>query len=131
MNFKQKDFSLNQPHHYQHQQKQAKNIKMDTVLVKSIISEGEKCITIDRVDLLFVNTHNLNTKTSTVEYPKLKNKFSTATPVKYENHNCVNENIYELDCGKVVPTITNIEIEKINRKLEKILSKTKNIITLD
>lgn len=102
---------------------------METVLVKC--RQGEKVcvglqeyITIDQVDLLFVDS-NLDSQKVSVDYPRLKN-FSTTTTSKNGM-----ESRDEVDCGRIPPLFTNIEIERANKKLEHMLGGVKNILTHD
>jgi peptide subunit release factor 1 (eRF1) len=102
---------------------------METVLVKCVQGENiclgvQNYITIDRVDLLFVDS-NLNTEKVSIDYPNLKKITSRTTK------NRAAESYDEPDCGRVHPVFTNIEIERINKKLEKLLSGIENIITRD
>lgn len=102
---------------------------METVLVKCI--QGEKVcsgvqeyITIDRVDLLFVDS-NLNSEKLSLEYPKTSNKSSNGKSM------IGGTSFDEMSCGKINPIFTNIEIEQTNKRLKNLLYGVDTILTQD
>lgn len=102
--------------------------RMDTVIVKCVQGKTfyfgvKEYITIDRVELLFVDS-SLNNEKITIEYPNLNNNKSTTTSSKTESHD-------EPDCGRILPLFFNIENESINKRLENLLIGVENVVTFD